>query len=149
MPSRQSVESRSGTDHLGDLGVVERRREAGEHVTPHGFHQLVVRCHRREHDDLQARPDRAQLGGEREILAERRRRTRDDDIHGAVAYVAHGFDVAVAEVRLVHPGGEDFGQRLDQRSVRTDREHSPRGRLLALLVRHPHVAQHDDVIAES
>jgi hypothetical protein len=54
-----------GANHVGDLDVVERRRETGEHVAAHGFDQLLMRRDRSEDDDLEAGLRLLQFRGER------------------------------------------------------------------------------------
>ena len=56
--------------HGGDFAKVERRREAREHLRAQRGHDILVGRRRREHDDLHARTDDPELGGERQVLGD-------------------------------------------------------------------------------
>ena len=81
--------------------MIEWRRKARKDVRLERAHDVAVRRGRRQHDDPDARLCVPQLGGHRQILGDGRERVGEQNINGATANTAHGFDVAFAALHVV------------------------------------------------
>jgi len=98
--------------HRDDLAVIEWAGKHREDVGGHRRHELDVRDRAGQRDHAGARRQRARTLEQRQIVADRGRRGRDDQIRGPRGELLQHVQLAVAEldvVRLAVQAARQFG----------------------------------------
>ena len=130
MPSRQPVASSARADHVHDLGIVERRREAGEDVRAQRRDHLFAARLGRQHDDAHAGAERQDFARQRQVLGHRGAGIGEHDVDRVVAdplqrldAARATLDVVGAQPRVADERAGDLGVAADQQ----DSSHRARG----------------------